>query len=236
MLDDIRPTLDKITEYASAPNLEGLIGIYRKLNPGLSYENLKTCLEISHSEHGDQPRFSGEPFFAHPLRVAYIAGYIQNNTDNIYIGILHDSIEDSKEPDKVRNRIYNEMGVTIFLGVSGMGTLKKIPPEEKNQLQFDRIRYFKKQFGLELEAIKIADVLDNLPTISYLPESKTHNALDRQKVYCNMVRSHVIPICEDTVLTDYLDTVVKREETRITEQASCTYRRTSQAISDHRLS
>jgi len=52
--------------------------------------------------HGDQTRKSGEPYYSHPLIVAYLfALYVGNNiqkyctTDLIVIAILHDTIEDT---------------------------------------------------------------------------------------------------------------------------------------------
>ena len=46
--------------------------------------------------HGEQKRKSGEPYYSHPLEVAYIISEYKLKTDIIVASILHDIIEDTK--------------------------------------------------------------------------------------------------------------------------------------------
>jgi guanosine-3',5'-bis(diphosphate) 3'-pyrophosphohydrolase len=46
--------------------------------------------------HGDQKRKSGEPYYSHPLEVAYMASDYYLKTDVIVASILHDIIEDTE--------------------------------------------------------------------------------------------------------------------------------------------
>jgi len=45
--------------------------------------------------HGDQKRKSGEPYYSHPLEVAYMISEYKPKTDIIVASILHDIIEDT---------------------------------------------------------------------------------------------------------------------------------------------
>ncbi|RZL11806.1 MAG: bifunctional (p)ppGpp synthetase/guanosine-3',5'-bis(diphosphate) 3'-pyrophosphohydrolase, partial [Pedobacter sp.] len=46
--------------------------------------------------HGTQKRNSGEPFYSHPLEVAYMVSDHELKTDVVTASILHDIIEDTK--------------------------------------------------------------------------------------------------------------------------------------------
>ena len=46
--------------------------------------------------HGDQKRKSGEPYYSHPLEVAYMVSGYNLKTDVIVASILHDIIEDTE--------------------------------------------------------------------------------------------------------------------------------------------
>jgi len=46
--------------------------------------------------HGDQKRKSGEPYYSHPLEVAYMVSEYKLKTDVIVASILHDIIEDTE--------------------------------------------------------------------------------------------------------------------------------------------
>ena len=46
--------------------------------------------------HGDQKRKSGEPYYSHPLEVAYMISEYKLKTDVIVTSILHDIVEDTE--------------------------------------------------------------------------------------------------------------------------------------------
>jgi (p)ppGpp synthase/HD superfamily hydrolase len=46
--------------------------------------------------HGDQKRKSGEPYYSHPLEVAYMVSNYNLKTDVIVASILHDIVEDTE--------------------------------------------------------------------------------------------------------------------------------------------
>jgi (p)ppGpp synthase/HD superfamily hydrolase len=46
--------------------------------------------------HGDQKRKSGEPYYSHPLEVAYMVSDYKLNTSVIVTSILHDIVEDTE--------------------------------------------------------------------------------------------------------------------------------------------
>ena len=59
--------------------------------------------------HGSQKRLSGEPYYTHPLEVAYnVADYLFK-TDVLVTSILHDTIEDTKLTKETISDIFSSV-------------------------------------------------------------------------------------------------------------------------------
>ncbi|MFW5991445.1 MAG: hypothetical protein ACOCQX_04405 [Candidatus Nanoarchaeia archaeon] len=225
---NLEKTLQDITKIVSESNpntqslYDNLKDFYKKVAP-IESNKLRTTINIGALTHNTQKRYTGEPFFAHPCRAAYIAGSLTGKADCVYINLLHDAIEDSESCDKTRWDIFQNLGLDIFLGVSGMGTLKNTPgPHEKATIQYKRIQYFHNQHRINLEPTKIGDVWDNLLTVEHLPQTKELNAAQRQDAYCQVARKYVLPMCKrfDTThknkkITPYFENLLSTKERQI---------------------
>ncbi|WHA06205.1 HD domain-containing protein [Candidatus Megaera polyxenophila] len=62
----------------------------------LDFELINKAIYWARKYHGDQKRKSGEPFYSHPLEVAYIMSEYKLKTDVIVSSILHDLVEDTE--------------------------------------------------------------------------------------------------------------------------------------------
>ena len=62
----------------------------------LDFDLIKKAIGWAKYYHGDQMRKSGEPFYTHPLQVAYMISEYKLKTDVIVASILHDIIEDTE--------------------------------------------------------------------------------------------------------------------------------------------
>ena len=62
----------------------------------LDLELINKAIYWARKYHGDQKRKSGEPFYSHPLEVAYMISDYKLNTDVIVASILHDIVEDTE--------------------------------------------------------------------------------------------------------------------------------------------
>jgi (p)ppGpp synthase/HD superfamily hydrolase len=56
---------------------------------------INKAIEWARKYHGEQKRKSGEPYYSHPLEVAYMISEHKLKTDVIVASILHDIIEDT---------------------------------------------------------------------------------------------------------------------------------------------
>lgn len=62
----------------------------------LDFELINKAIYWARKYHGDQKRKSGEPYYSHPLEVAYMISDYNLKTDVIVASILHDIIEDTE--------------------------------------------------------------------------------------------------------------------------------------------
>jgi (p)ppGpp synthase/HD superfamily hydrolase len=143
--------------------------------------------------HGDQLRKSGEPYYTHPLEVAYLfSEYVGKHelqyytTDLIITAILHDTIEDTlltKEMiskgfnESIANKVYDLTRIKVDRKISAGYTLELIYPQNKTDVLY----------------IKIFDRLHNMKTISFMPEVKRNRIVDETIEYfvslCSVLRS-----------------------------------------------
>ncbi len=57
---------------------------------------LEKAFELCHSAHKGQYRVSGEPYYEHPLGVAYILSELELDLTTIIGALLHDVLEDTE--------------------------------------------------------------------------------------------------------------------------------------------
>jgi len=62
----------------------------------LDFDLINKAIYWAKKYHGDQKRKSGEPYYSHPLEVAYMISEYKLKTDVIVASILHDIIEDTE--------------------------------------------------------------------------------------------------------------------------------------------
>ena len=62
----------------------------------LNFELINKAIYWAKKYHGDQKRKSGEPYYSHPLELAYMVSDYNLKTDVIVASILHDIIEDTE--------------------------------------------------------------------------------------------------------------------------------------------
>ena len=62
----------------------------------LNFDLINKAIYWAKKYHGNQKRKSGEPYYTHPLEVAYMISDYKLKTDVIVASILHDIVEDTE--------------------------------------------------------------------------------------------------------------------------------------------
>jgi len=121
--------------------------------------------------HKDQLRASGEPYLSHPLDVSSILADMKMDIDTISAGILHDTIEDTSATLSDLETMFNP---TIAMLVDGLSKIGRIEYKSIEERQSDNFRKMLMAMAKDIRVIliKLADRLNNMRTLEYLPEEK----------------------------------------------------------------
>ncbi|MFW6014491.1 MAG: hypothetical protein ACOCQG_04920 [Candidatus Nanoarchaeia archaeon] len=172
------------------PVLNELYSMHKNINPLIERDKFTSAFLISAGAHANRQRFKGEPFFSHECRTAYICNLLSKNNTVIYIGQMHDCVEDSKSKDSYALEIYKKFGRDVFLGVIGLCKL------QNDTNQFFRLECFRDKYVSNIEIVKISDVLDNLTSVEYLPARPGETAKERQVNFCDTANNYGISMAE----------------------------------------
>lgn len=82
---------------------------------------VKKAIYFAKKYHGSQMRQSGEPYYSHPIEVAYMISDYLFRTDIIVTSILHDTIEDT---ELTKEKIAEEFGVKVANQVQDLTRIK----------------------------------------------------------------------------------------------------------------
>ncbi|MCX8042206.1 MAG: bifunctional (p)ppGpp synthetase/guanosine-3',5'-bis(diphosphate) 3'-pyrophosphohydrolase [Thermodesulfobacteriaceae bacterium] len=140
--------------------------------PGCNTRLVEKAYEKAARLHQNQVRKSGEPYFSHPLEVAYILAQMKLDLPTIAAGLLHDAVEDTQI---TLEEIRKEFGEEVVFIVDGVTKLKNFPGSpDKITEQAENLRKIILAMSKDLRVIlvKLADRLHNMRTLDYQPEPK----------------------------------------------------------------
>ena len=132
----------------------------------LDFDLINKAIYWAKKYHGEQKRKSGEPYYSHPLEVAYMISEYKLKTDVIVASILHDIIEDT---EVTAGMILDNFGWRITEMVD---MLTRDRPDG-NKLSVEEIlnnAYLKQDE--EVLLIKLIDRLHNLTTLDVMTSEK----------------------------------------------------------------
>ena len=126
----------------------------------LDFDLINKAVYWARKYHGDQKRKSGEPYYSHPLEVAYMVSDYNLKTDLIIASILHDIVEDTEVNVEM---IHNAFGQRIAEMVD---RLTRDRPDGSKLSVEEIINNAYKKNDKEVLLIKVIDRLHNLSTVS----------------------------------------------------------------------
>ena len=139
----------------------------------LDFEVINKAIYWAKKYHGDQKRKSGEPFYSHPLEVAYVISEYKLKTEVIVASILHDIVEDTAV---TLNMILETFGQRVAEMVN---RLTRDRPDGTKLSVKEIIRMAYKNGDKEVLLIKIFDRLHNLQNIHFLTADKLQKTFDQ---------------------------------------------------------
>ena len=132
----------------------------------LDFNLINKAIYWAKKYHGEQKRKSGEPYYSHPLEVAYMISDYKLKTDVIVSSILHDIIEDTPV---TAGMILDNFGWRIAQIVDRL--TRDRPDGSKLSVEEVLNNAYQKQ-DEEVLLIKLFDRLHNLKTLNAITEEK----------------------------------------------------------------
>ncbi len=153
-----------------------LLGKLSELNNSAPHQvditEVKKAIYYAKKYHGDQKRLSGEPYYSHPLEVAYMISDYLLKTDVIVASILHDIVEDSAVTTGIILDIFGPRVAEM------VDRLTRDRPDG-SKLSIEQILHNAYMHeDKEVLLIKIIDRLHNMETINIKSSKKIRKTVD----------------------------------------------------------
>ena len=128
------------------------------------YDKAKVFSMAAHEAIGQKRKYTGEPYYFHPQRVADILQDVQYTLpEEAYaVALLHDVVEDTQVDLHTIGEVF---GAKVEQGVALLTDMPTVEggPNRKKRKELDRLRL--SQAPAWVQTIKVADMIDNTSTI-----------------------------------------------------------------------
>lgn len=138
--------------------IDKLLKLNERVNNKIDIVCVKRAIYFAKKYHGDQKRQSGEPYYSHPIEVAYMVADYLFRTDIIITAILHDTIEDTVLTQETIADIFGEQIASQVEDLTRIKPYGKISSAEMVELLYKQKKY-------DVLLIKLFDRLHNMQTI-----------------------------------------------------------------------
>ncbi len=138
--------------------IDKLLKLNERVNNKIDIVGVKRAIYFAKKYHGDQKRESGEPYYSHPIEVAYMVADYLFRTDIIITAILHDTIEDTVLTQETIADIFGEQIASQVEDLTRIKPYGKISSAEMVELLYKQKKY-------DVLLIKLFDRLHNMQTI-----------------------------------------------------------------------
>ena len=174
----------------------------------LDFKLINKAIYYAKKYHGTQKRESGEPYYSHPLEVAYMISDYLFRTDIIITSILHDTIEDT---DLTFEMIQTEFSPLVASQVADLSRIK-VAGKKISSAEMVKSLWLQKKYDLLL--IKLFDRLHNMQTISVKTPQKIHKIVEETisaflvlAVYLNIpdAEKQIVHLCAKYINPKLLD-------------------------------
>ncbi len=185
-----------------------LISLNEKTKNKINILEIKKVIYYAKKYHGTQKRDSGEPYYSHPLEVAYMVSDYLFRTDIIITSILHDTIEDTSLTFEM---IQSEFGLLVASQVADLSRIK-VAGGKISSAEMVKSLWLQKKYDLLL--VKLFDRLHNIQTIGVKSPEKIHKIIEETisaflvlAVYLNITdaEKEIIQLCSKYVNPNLLD-------------------------------
>ncbi|MCH2546628.1 MAG: bifunctional (p)ppGpp synthetase/guanosine-3',5'-bis(diphosphate) 3'-pyrophosphohydrolase [Alphaproteobacteria bacterium] len=148
-----------------------LVEKVKSYDPDADEDAINRAYVYAMKKHGSQTRASGDPYFSHPLEVAYILTGLKLDTASIITALLHDTVEDT---DATLEEIEKLFGSEIRNLVDGVTKLGKLETKSENTKQAENFRKLLLAMSEDIRVllVKLSDRLHNMRTLHHIKKEE----------------------------------------------------------------
>ena len=159
-----------VAESASAKiRIEDILNRMERYRPDLDEDLIRHAYVFAANRHQGQIRRSGEPYFTHPLAVAWILADMELDEETVSAGLLHDLLEDTKT---TADEIGEEFGPQVARLVAALTKMadfeSSYSSREANEAENFRRLLLASMDDVRVILVKLADRLHNMRTLGFL--------------------------------------------------------------------
>lgn len=161
-------------------NTQTLIKEFKKYVPKKFNGLLLEAINDAIKHHEGQLRYSGEPYINHSIRVGITLGQMGMDSTTMVAGLLHNSISKSPEKEKqIREEIIEKYGINVLTLIQEYSDISKATSSTDTEYEIITKYILNSSHDLRPVLIKLADTLDNVRTIEYMPKDRLNSKLQK---------------------------------------------------------
>ncbi|WP_299829135.1 bifunctional (p)ppGpp synthetase/guanosine-3',5'-bis(diphosphate) 3'-pyrophosphohydrolase [uncultured Roseobacter sp.] len=162
---------------------DDLVSLVSKYNPKTNEALIRAAYDYGREMHEGQTRYSGEPYFTHPVAVAAILTEQQLDDATIITALLHDTIEDTQASYLEVTRRFGAEVAGLVDGVTKLTNLQLNSTETKQAENFRKL-FMAMSKDLRVILVKLSDRLHNMRTIKAMrPEKQAQKARETMDIF-----------------------------------------------------
>ncbi|MCE2927452.1 MAG: bifunctional (p)ppGpp synthetase/guanosine-3',5'-bis(diphosphate) 3'-pyrophosphohydrolase [Rickettsiales bacterium] len=206
-----------------------LVEKIKSYDPGADEDLINRAYVFAMQAHGSQKRASGDPYFSHPVEVAYRLTDLKLDTASIVTALLHDTVEDT---EVTLEDIEANFGKEIRTLVDGVTKLSRLEGKSENSKQAENFRKLLIAMSEDIRVllVKLSDRLHNMETLKHIknPEKRQRIAKETVDIYAALAERigmrHLKDELQDLAFAELYpearDSIVKRMDFLRKEGAS----------------
>jgi len=158
-----------------------LVEKVKSYDPDADEDMLNRAYVFAMKAHGAQKRASGDPYFSHPVEVAYKLTQYKLDTASIVTALLHDTVEDT---EVTLEDIESSFGKEIRILVDGVTKLSRLEGKSENLNQAENFRKLLIAMSEDLRVllVKLADRMHNMETLHFIKNPEKRQRIARETV------------------------------------------------------
>jgi len=170
---------------ATKIRIESILNRVERYRPDLDEDLLRKAYVFAANRHQGQIRRSGEPYFTHPLTVAWILADMELDEQAIAAGLLHDILEDTPTTSEEIELEFGAEVARLVIALTKMADFESsYSSREATEAENFRRLLLASMDDVRVILVKLADRLHNMRTLNFLdPERQVAIARETLEIF-----------------------------------------------------